>query len=134
MPGVKEPVRYRWAIYTKREGGVNRYEEAYFTFLHDGDWVPDAADRWKMFRYHPGLFKVQISHAVSSLSENGEGPCESLLKARPEINDRCPGDRRPGWCRPRRTGSSEGPADDGLPTADRERRARADSRSRRHPA
>ena len=89
VPGVKQPVRYRWAIYTKREGGVNRYEEAYFTFLHHGDWMPDAADRWKMFRYHPGLFKVQISHAVSSMSESGEGPCESLLKGIVrEINDR----------------------------------------------
>ena len=90
VPGVKEPVRYRWAIYTKREGGVNRYEEAYFTFLHHGDWMPDAADRWKMFRYHPGLFKVQISHAVSSLSESGEGPCESLLA------EHRPADQRPG--------------------------------------
>ena len=42
VPGVKEPVHYRWAIYTKRVGGVNRYEEAYYTFLHDGDWLPDV--------------------------------------------------------------------------------------------
>ena len=89
VPGVKGPVRYRWAIYSKREGGITRYEEAYFTFLHDGNWVSDAADRWKLFRYHPGLFKVQISHTGASLSENGEGPCQALLaELVREINDR----------------------------------------------
>jgi hypothetical protein len=79
---VQGPVRYRWAIYTKREAGrIGRYEEAYVTFLHRGDWLPESASsRWKMFRYDPGLFKVQISHTVSGLSENGEGPCEDLLR------------------------------------------------------
>ena len=82
-------MRYRWAIYMKRIGGVNRYEEAYYTFLHHGDWMPDAADRWKLFRYHPGLFKVQIAHPISSLNENGEGPCEPLLtELVRQINDR----------------------------------------------
>jgi hypothetical protein len=79
IPGRKAPVRYRWAIYTKQVGGISRYEETYHCFLHDGTWLPDVADRWKKFRYHPGLFKIQISHPVSSLSENGEGPGESLL-------------------------------------------------------
>lgn len=76
VPGVKEPVRYRWAIYKKVVGGVPRFEEVYYTFRHHGDWLPDVSDRWKTFRYHPGLFKVQIAHATSSLSE---GPCRSLL-------------------------------------------------------
>ncbi len=80
VPGARGPVRYRWAIYVKRIGGINRYEETYYTFRHNGDWLPDAGGRWKMFRYHPGLFKVQISHPVSSLTETGEGgPCELLL-------------------------------------------------------
>jgi Protein of unknown function (DUF3485) len=79
VPGVEGPVRYRWAIYMKRVGGISRYEESYYTFRHNGEWLPDVADRWKLFRYQPGLFKIQIQHPVSSLSENGEGPCESLL-------------------------------------------------------
>jgi hypothetical protein len=80
VPGAREPVRYRWAIYVKRIAGINRYEETYYTFRHNGDWLPDAGGRWKMFRYHPGLFKVQISHPVSSLTEDGKGgPCELLL-------------------------------------------------------
>lgn len=91
VPGVKEPVRYRWAVYTKREGGINRYEEAYYTFEHGGVWKPDVSDRWKLFRYVPGLFKIQIWHQVSSLAEDGQGPCEALLaELIRQINDRLP--------------------------------------------
>jgi hypothetical protein len=92
VPGVKGPVRYRWAIYAKRVGHVSRYEEAYCTFLHHGDWLPEAATtRWKMFRYDPGLFKVQIARSVSGLSENGKGPCEDLLgEIVRQVNNRLP--------------------------------------------
>jgi hypothetical protein len=80
LPDAKEPVRYRWAIYVKRVAGISRYEEAYYTFRHNGEWLPDIAGRWKMFRYHPSIFKVQIAHPVSSLSESGKGgACELLL-------------------------------------------------------
>lgn len=91
VPGVKDPVCYRWAIYMKREGGINRYEEAYYTFEHGGIWKPDVAERWKRFRYDPGLFKVQVWHHISTLSENGQGPCEALLaEIVRQINDRLP--------------------------------------------
>jgi Protein of unknown function (DUF3485) len=80
VPGVTGPVHYRWATYVRRHAGLNRYEESYYTFRHNGDWLPDVGGRWKTFRYHPGIFKVQISHPVSSLTENGKGgPCEPLL-------------------------------------------------------
>lgn len=80
VPGLKGPLRYRWAIYAKRVGGINRYEEVYYTFLHHGDWLPDVSDRWKTFRYYPGMFKVQISHPISgSLPQAGEGPIPPLL-------------------------------------------------------
>jgi hypothetical protein len=89
VPGLAVPLRYRWAIYAKQVGGISRYEESYYTFQHKGDWLPDAADRWKMFRYDPGVYKIQISREVSSLSEDGEGPCESLLAdIVRQINDR----------------------------------------------
>jgi hypothetical protein len=99
VPGVKDPVRYRWAIYSKSVGGVNRYEEVYHTFLHHGDWIPEASGRWKMYRYYPGLF--QIAHPTSSLNENGEGPCLSLLtEFVRQINERVPS-----------AGSAEGPSE-----------------------
>jgi hypothetical protein len=92
VEGVKGPVRYRWAIYMKRIGRISRYEETYCTFLHRGDWLSEAAtSRWKVFRYDPGLFKVQIAAPVSSLGDNRESPCEGLLKEIVrQINDRLP--------------------------------------------
>ena len=92
MPGVNGPVRYRWTVYMKRVGRISRYEETYCTFLHRGDWLPETAtSRWKMFRYDPGLFKVQIAHSISSLGESREGPCEDLLREIvKQVNDRLP--------------------------------------------
>jgi hypothetical protein len=79
VPGVKGPVHYRWAIFTRRVGGLNQYEEVCHTFYHHGEWLAGAAGRWKTFRYHPALFKIQIAHPISSLSEDGEGPALPLL-------------------------------------------------------
>ncbi len=81
VPGLKSPLRFRWAIYSKRIAGVTRYEETYYSFRHAGEWLPDTSGRWKTFRYQPGMFKIQISHPVTSLSESGKGgPCVDLLK------------------------------------------------------
>lgn len=90
IPGLKQPVRYRWAIYAKREGDISRLEEVYHTFLYNGDWLPDVADRWKMFRYHPSLFKIQVAHPITGgLPEPGEGPIPELLsRFVREIQDR----------------------------------------------
>ena len=60
-------------------GGVVQFEEVYYSFLHHGDWLPNVADRWKTFRYYPGLFKVQIAHTATSLNEGGGGPSLELL-------------------------------------------------------
>ena len=99
VPGVKEPVRYRWAVYMKRVGNIPRYEEVFYSFLHHGDWLPDVTGRWKTFRYYPGLFKVQIANPTSGLSE---GPSLSLLTGFiREISERT---------RPGRSGGDASPA------------------------
>lgn len=79
VPGLSGPLRYRWAVYRKQVGGLSRYEEVYHAFLHHGDWVTDASDRWKTFRHYPGLFKIQVARIVSALPEDSQGPCLSLL-------------------------------------------------------
>jgi len=78
IPGVTTPVRCRWAIYAKRIGGIERYTMAYYTFLHNGQWLPDLMSRWKSFRYHPGVFKLQLERTISGVSP-GDPPTEALL-------------------------------------------------------
>ena len=44
-----------------------------------------------MFRYYPGLFKIQIAHPTTSLNEDGEVPAEALLtEFVSQINKRLP--------------------------------------------
>jgi len=96
VKGMKEPVHYRWAIYTKRVDGVTRFEESYYTFEHGGIWKPDLSDRWKRFRYDPGVFKVQICRPISSLRDDADPAGEALLaELVKEINDRFPATEKP---------------------------------------
>jgi hypothetical protein len=78
IPGLATPVQCRWAVYSKKVGGIERYDVVYWTFLHDGLWLPDIANRWKSFRYPPGAFKIQLQRTVSDLAP-GDRPSEELL-------------------------------------------------------
>jgi len=77
IPDSTVPVHFRSATFAKRVGGIGRYEEVYYTFLHHGEWLPDTSSRWKSFRYYPGIFKIQIQRPVSALSQ--DSPSEFLL-------------------------------------------------------
>jgi Protein of unknown function (DUF3485) len=78
IPGLATPVQCRWAIYSKKVGGIEQYDVVYCTFLHDGQWLPDLASRWKSFRYHPGAFKIQLQRTVSNLAPE-DSSSEALL-------------------------------------------------------
>jgi Protein of unknown function (DUF3485) len=78
--GSQTPVRFRSAFFSKHVGGRGEYDEVYYTFLHNGQWLPEVESRWK-FRYQPGMFKVQLERLVSGLSKDTENsPTESLLR------------------------------------------------------
>ena len=38
-----------------------------YTFRHNGEWLPEVASRWKSFRYHPAIFKIQLQRRSSGL-------------------------------------------------------------------
>jgi hypothetical protein len=79
VPTAPAPVHCRSAFFSKSVGGSNRYYEAYYTFLYNGEWLPDVSSRWKSFRYHPGMFKIQLERPVTTLSTE-TSPTESLLR------------------------------------------------------
>jgi hypothetical protein len=88
-PGVAEhhssdstspfPVRFRSAFFSKNVGATNRYEEVYYTFRHNEQWLPEVANQWKLFRYHPGMFKILLQRPTTDLSTENS-PTESLLR------------------------------------------------------
>jgi hypothetical protein len=75
----QSPVRFRSAFFSKKVGATNRYEEVYYTFRYNEQWLPDFVSQWKSFRYHPGMFKILLQRPTTNLlTENS--PTESLLK------------------------------------------------------
>ena len=79
VPGMKEPVRYRWSVYVTRTNGVSRYVETYHTFFYNGAWLPETKGLFKSFRYHPSMFRVLLDRPVSSLSNGVDSTSEALL-------------------------------------------------------
>jgi len=79
IPGSAVPARYRSSYFVKRVVGMSQYNEVLCSFRHDGAWLPDVASRWKTFRYHPGMFKVQLHQPCGGIG-NKAGPSETLLK------------------------------------------------------
>ncbi|MFI5457405.1 MAG: exosortase-associated EpsI family protein [Isosphaerales bacterium] len=73
------PVRYRTSYFTKRSGSVGHAVEVCHTFLHNGEWLPDVLSRWKLFRVHNAMFKIQIQREASAGSFE-DSPSESLLR------------------------------------------------------
>jgi hypothetical protein len=77
--GSEPPVRFRASYFVKQIAGVPRFDEVFCTFRHDGLWLPEVASRWKTFRYHPGMFKIQIQRHTSGIAI-ADSPTESLLR------------------------------------------------------
>ncbi len=79
VPGWPDKAHYRGLYFSKKVGALTQYTEVVYTFLHNEEWLPEVASRWKMFRYHPGMFKIQIERHVSQISLESS-PSPGLLK------------------------------------------------------
>jgi hypothetical protein len=71
---------YRSAYFTKNIPGIGAFEEeeVFYTFQHNGEWMPELTSRWKLFRYHPSMFKIQLQRHASRLATE-DRVAESLL-------------------------------------------------------
>jgi hypothetical protein len=70
VPGSTTLARFGAEIYAKNRAGIGScYEEVYHSFLHAGQWWTgtEVKNRWKSFRYHAGMFKVQVQRQVSGI-------------------------------------------------------------------
>jgi hypothetical protein len=77
--------QYRYGYYVKRIGATTECTEVFHGFLYDGQWLASAADRWKSFRYHPGMFRVMLDRQIAGVpnEENTDNDLvmESLFRA-----------------------------------------------------
>lgn len=62
--GTPTTAGYRTGFYSMNTALGIQYKEVVSSFRHAGQWVPEASDRWKQFRSHPGMFKIQIEREV----------------------------------------------------------------------
>jgi hypothetical protein len=60
IPGSTEKATFREELFVKYTAGVVTHERVYHSFRNAGQWAPDMLSRWKVFRYHPGMFKIQV--------------------------------------------------------------------------
>jgi hypothetical protein len=79
VAGLANPVRFSSAYYAKQMAGTAQYSHILWSFRNDGVWQPDMLSRWKLFRTHPGMYKVQIHRPVVSIVSE-HGPSEALLR------------------------------------------------------
>ena len=92
IPGSDKTAGYRAGFFSKKLAGLTEYQEVIYSFRHAGDWVPDATNRWKRFRSHPGMFKIQIARQVNEISVETSPSVELLGTFMQEIEKRLPKD------------------------------------------
>ena len=74
------PSPFRSEVFSRIEGGTTVYHDVYYSFRNAGTWEPSMTGRWKLFRYNPGMFKVQVQRTIKT-SEPPDESCNSLLGA-----------------------------------------------------
>jgi hypothetical protein len=86
---------FRRQRFARFKAGQAVMQEVYYSFRNAGRWTPDMEDNWKSFRYHPGMFKVQIQRQVYGVGDD-ESEVEQLIgRVVQEIERRLPA-RSPG--------------------------------------
>lgn len=78
LEGSARTAAFREALYGKSRGGLTELSEVYYSFLNAGVWRSDMSGQWKQFRYHPGMFKIQIERHVQT-PRLGDSPAKGLL-------------------------------------------------------
>ena len=94
IPGMDKKAIYRQNFFSKSLAGRSEYVESVYSFLHAGDWLPDAATRWKAFRYRPGVFKVQVGRVVADLAPENSASVDLLGEFMREIELRLAADAK----------------------------------------
>ena len=58
-------IRYRAGFFKKDDVRIDEYVEVVYAFRFADEWTPDVSLKWKEFRAHPDMFKIQLARQVS---------------------------------------------------------------------
>jgi hypothetical protein len=78
-PQADTTAQFRVQTFVKNRAGQSDYQEVYYSFFNAGRWGLDMEKNWKTFRYHPGMFKVQVQRQIFAGGRTEEGSTDQLL-------------------------------------------------------
>ncbi len=79
IPGTTAKARFRAQSFARIRSGQRDQLEVYHSFRYIGEWGLDMGRNWKLFRYHPGMFKVMVQQQGSSSGLNEENDAVKQL-------------------------------------------------------
>jgi hypothetical protein len=79
VPETTIKARFREQNFAKYQTGAGIYQQVYYSLRNAGEWGLNLENRWKSFRYHPGMFKVQVQRQVAAVGKAENISLEELL-------------------------------------------------------
>lgn len=79
VPETTIKARFREQNFAKYQTGVGIYQQVYYSLRNAGEWGLNPENRWKSFRYNPGMFKVQVQRQVVAVGKAENNSLEELL-------------------------------------------------------
>ena len=70
IPETTNQARFRVQQFAKFKAGLRDFRRVYHSFRNAGEWGLDMGRKWKSFRYHPGMYKVQIQAQAGSFDDS----------------------------------------------------------------
>jgi Protein of unknown function (DUF3485) len=79
VPESTATARFREENFAKYKTGAGIYQQVYYSFRNADEWGLNMENRWKSFRYHPGMFKIQVQRQVAAIGKSDNGSLEQFL-------------------------------------------------------
>ena len=79
VPETTIKARFREQNFAKYQTGAGIYQQVYYSLRNAGEWGLNLENRWKSFRYNPGMFKIQVQRQVVAVGKAENNSLEELL-------------------------------------------------------
>ena len=79
VPETTTKARFREQNFAKYQTGAGIYQQVYYSLRNAGEWGLNLENNWKSFRYHPGMFKVQVQRQVVAVGKAENSSLEEFL-------------------------------------------------------